>query len=508
MNESINHKVTQLTDLLEAHITGNLSVEEAQKKVQQEYTKVTADELALAEQELTKRGIKDSVVYDNMESFLLIFQDVLKAPDLHLADWHPIRTYQRENEAVEGLLKKAEGLSRSRFVLNQWAEIIEGLMQYETHLSRKQNQLYPAFERQGFDRPSKIMWTLDDAVRSAFREAAGLLKDGQEEAFLSQYDKAVTLLKELIEKENVVLFPAAMEMIRTKEFLAIRQGDDEIGYCLIDPPPQAPMAPETANTDKAGSGEAGFMKELQQLLQKHGMGAASGEMDVRQGKLTLEQINLIFRHLPIDLSYVDENELVRFYSDTKHRVFPRSPGVIGRDVKNCHPRESVHTVEEIIKAFREGREDEAEFWLEINGKFIYIYYTAVRDDEGNFKGVLEMMQDATHIRSLEGSQRLLTWDSKDHKNAKADTGSEVPYESSHGFTPGTTIGEAIKRYPALRNWLPTLSPQYKKLTNPLAFKAMANIATLDMVAQRGGFTANELMRKLDQWADSQTEEEN
>ncbi len=507
MNESINHKVTQLTDLLEAHITGNLSVEEARQKVQLEFTEVTADELALAEQELTKRGIKDSVVYDNMESFLLIFQEVLKAPDLHLADWHPIRTYQRENEAVEKLLKKAEELSRSRFVLNQWTEIIEGLMQYEIHLSRKQNQLYPAFEHHGFDRPSKIMWTLDDAVRSAFREAAGLLKDGEKDTFLSQYDKAVTLLKELIEKENVVLFPAAMEMIRTKEFLAIRQGDDEIGYCLIDPPPQAGVVSKKTNSPKPEPAESGFMKDLQQLLQKHGMSGASGEMDVRQGKLTLEQINLIFRHLPIDLSYVDENELVRFYSDTKHRVFPRSPGVIGRDVKNCHPRESVHTVEEIIRAFREGREDEAEFWLEMNGKFIYIYYTAVRDDEGNFKGVLEMMQDATHIRSLEGSQRLLSWDSRDHENAKADTGSEASYESSHGFTPGTTIGEVIKRYPALRSWLPTLSPQYKKLTNPIAFKAMANIATLDMVAQRGGFTAWELMQKLDQWADSQTREE-
>ncbi|MFT4105229.1 MAG: PAS domain-containing protein [Lacrimispora sp.] len=507
MNGSTNQNTGRLADILEAHIAGNLSVEEARQKVQQEFTEVTADELALAEQELTKRGVKDSVVYDSMESFLLIFQDVLKAPDLHLADWHPIRTYQRENEAVEELLKKAEGLSRSRFVLNQWAEVIEGLLQYEIHLSRKQNQLYPAFEQQGFDRPSKIMWTLDDAVRSALRTAATLLRDGQEEEFLSQYDRAAALLKELIEKESIVLFPAAMEMIRTKEFLAIRRGDDEIGYCLIDPPPQAPMPSGTAKTDEEETGEDGFMKDLQQLLQKHGMGAAAGEMDVRQGKLTLEQINLIFRHLPIDLSYVDENELVRFYSDTKHRVFPRSPGVIGRNVKNCHPRESVHTVEEIIKAFREGREDEAEFWLEMGGKFIYIYYTAVRDDKGAFKGVLEMMQDATHIRSLEGSQRLLTWDSKDHGQAKAHTGSEASYESSHGFTPETTIGDAIKRYPALRSWLPTLSPQYKKLTNPLAFKAMAHIATLDMVAQRGGFTVNELIRELDQWADSQAEEE-
>ena len=134
--------------------------------------------------------------------------------------------------------------------------------------------------------------------------------------------------------------------------------------------------------------------------------------DVRQGKLTLEQINLIYQHLPIDLSFVDENEIVKFYSDTKHRVFPRSKGIIGRDVKNCHPRESVHTVEQIIDAFRNGEQDEAEFWLEMNGKFIYIYYVAVRNHDGEFRGVLEMMQDATRIRSLTGSRKLLTWENR------------------------------------------------------------------------------------------------
>ena len=116
--------------------------------------------------------------------------------------------------------------------------------------------------------------------------------------------------------------------------------------------------------------------------------------------------------MKVDLSYVDENDIVKFYTDTEHRVFPRSAGVIGRMVQNCHPRESVATVEAIIKAFRNGDQDEAEFWIEKNGRFIYIIYNAVRDDQGNFRGVLEMMQDVTHIRSLTGNRKLLSWDNK------------------------------------------------------------------------------------------------
>ena len=142
-------------------------------------------------------------------------------------------------------------------------------------------------------------------------------------------------------------------------------------------------------------------------------------LDVATGKLALEQINLIYKHMPVDLSFIDESEIVKFYADTKRRVFLRSAGVIGRDVKNCHPRESVANVPEIIDAFCKGERDETNFWLELHGKFIYIYYIAVRDENGVFKGVLEMMQDITRIRSLEGKCTLVTWD-----DLKKNTGSD------------------------------------------------------------------------------------
>lgn len=166
---------------------------------------------------------------------------------------------------------------------------------------------------------------------------------------------------------------------------------------------------QNASNLSAANFDPNFLIKLANLVAKYGLNdqktAQNEVLDVATGKLTLKQINLIYKHMPTGLSFVDENEIVKFYADTKRRVFPLSAGVIGRDVKNCHLRESVASVPEIIDAFCKGERDETNFWLELHGKFIYIYYIAVRDENGVFKGVLEMMQDITRIRSLEGNAR-------------------------------------------------------------------------------------------------------
>ena len=240
------------------------------------------------------------------------------------------------------------------------------------------------------------------------------------------------------------------------------------------------------------------MNDLASLLSKYNMGNEAKKenevLDVKQGKLTLDQINLIYKHMPVDLSFVDENEIVKFYTDTKHRVFPRSAGVIGRDVKNCHPRESVSTVMQIIDAFRKGEQEEAEFWLETNGKFIYITYTAVRDENGKFKGVLEMMQDVTRIRSLTGERRLLMWES----SAKNSEGKEGESKSEYGLNESSVIGDIIDKYPYIKEFMPTLAPEYTKLLDPVQYMIMSKVATLDMIAERGGFTVPELIGKIEE----------
>ncbi len=136
----------------------------------------------------------------------------------------------------------------------------------------------------------------------------------------------------------------------------------------------------------------------------------AGALGLDTGHLSLEQINLLLTHLPVDLTFVDENDRVAYYSEGPERIFPRSPAIIGREVRNCHPPKSLHIVNKILDAFKSGSRDTAEFWIELGGKFIYIRYFALRDANSNYRGTLEVSQDLTRIRKLEGQQRLLDWD--------------------------------------------------------------------------------------------------
>ena len=200
--------------------------------------------------------------------------------------------------------------------------------------------------------------------------------------------------------------------------------------------------------------------------------------------------------------------IVKFYSDTAHRIFPRSKNVIGRDVKNCHPRKSVHIVEEIIEKFRNGEQDFAEFWINKPGLFIYICYSAVKDKDGNFRGILEMMQDCTRIRSLQGSQTLLNWEngtmnSEEVKEEKLEeTTEESPREESSNsqipldsINKDTYLKDLIKAYPNLKKDMIKISERFKILQGPLA-TVMLPKATLEKVSEKGDIDLNTLIEKI------------
>lgn len=136
-----------------------------------------------------------------------------------------------------------------------------------------------------------------------------------------------------------------------------------------------------------------------------------GLCDLMTGSLTRDQIVMMLNHLPLDITFVDENDEVRYFSGARDRIFPRSEAIIGRKVQNCHPPESVHVVNQIIESFRNGSRNHADFWLDARKRFIHIRYFAMRDDKGNYKGTLEVSQDVTEIRELKGEQRLLSWNS-------------------------------------------------------------------------------------------------
>ena len=519
-----NERYRIIVSIKEDYLDGKLSLEEGNRILKEKLGTCTPDEFAYAEQSL-KGVYKDEEILDKMDDLLNLFDGVLVRAENEYPENHPLWVYLEEINAVEKVAREAdELLKQEKFIKNPWLGIFDSLAQWRTHLSRKQNQLYPMLEEHGFDRPTRIMWTFDDGVRDAISASYALLREDKYEEFLASVPETLEKLRDLNSKELEVLLPTSYKLLSDEEFVRMSKNDHEIGYAIIDPPGLyvVPGINDSAahlnrnNSSQNGAVSNEFLNDLAGLLSKYvgpvGGAAVSKDavLDVATGKLTLEQINLLFRHLPVDLSYVDENELVKFYSDTPHRIFPRSANVIGREVKNCHPAKSVHVVEEIVEKFRSGEQSQAEFWINKPGLFIYVIYTAVRDENGKFRGVLEMMQDCTHIRELEGSRTLLTWDKTDfvgdiskEKSLAQEAAEEVEEAPLMADADGrfhidakTTLSNLIKQSPDIVEYLISLNPKFEKLKTPMV-KVMAKVATIKMIAERGDFDVNDLIGKID-----------
>ena len=522
-----NERYRIIVSVKEDYLEGKLSLEEGNRILKEKLGTCTPDEFAYAEQSL-KGVYKDEEILDKMDDLLNLFDGVLVRAENEYPENHPLWVYLEEINAVEKVALEAdELLKQEKFIKNPWLGIFDSLAQWRTHLSRKQNQLYPMLEDHGFDRPTRIMWTFDDGVRDAISASYALLREDKYDEFLASVPETLEKLRDLNSKELEVLLPTSYKLLSDEEFVRMSKNDHEIGYAIIDPPglyvvPGINDSAAQLNANNSGQNGVSneFLNDLAGLLSKY-VGPVGGAavnkdavLDVATGKLTLEQINLLFRHLPVDLSYVDENELVKFYSDTPHRIFPRSANVIGREVKNCHPAKSVHIVEEIVEKFRSGEQSQAEFWINKPGLFIYVIYTAVRDENGKFRGVLEMMQDCTHIRELEGSRTLLTWDKTDFmgntgssndkdKSLAQEAAEEVEEEPLTADADGkfhidakTTLSNLIKQSPEVVDYLISLNPKFEKLKTPMV-KVMAKVATIKMIAERGDFDVNDLIGKID-----------
>ena len=520
-----NERYRIIVSIKEDYLDGKLSLEEGNRILKEKLGTCTPDEFAYAEQSL-KGVYKDEEILEKMDDLLELFDGVLVRAENEYPENHPLWAYLEEINAVEKVALEAdELLKQEKFIKNPWLGVFDSLAEWRTHLSRKQNQLYPMLEDHGFDRPTRIMWTFDDAVRDAISASYALLREDKYEEFLASVPETLAKLRDLNSKELEVLLPTSYKLLSDEEFVRMSKNDHEIGYAIIQAPglyvvPGINDSAAQLNGNNSAQGGAAvsneFLNDLAGLLSKY-VGPVGGApvgkdavLDVATGKLTLEQINLLFRHLPVDLSYVDENELVKFYSDTPHRIFPRSANVIGREVKNCHPAKSVHIVEEIVEKFRSGEQSQAEFWINKPGLFIYVIYTAVRDENGKFRGVLEMMQDCTHIRELEGSRTLLTWDKTDfvgdggkEKSLAQEAAEEVEEEPLTTDANGrfhidakTTLSNLIKQCPDIVDHLISLNPKFEKLKTPMV-KVMAKVATIKMMAERGDFEVDDLISKID-----------
>jgi DUF438 domain-containing protein len=310
-------------------------------------------------------------------------------------DGHPVRTYLEENLLIRALMAELEAINISEG-LDTFSEIFERLAKVDLHFTRKENQLFPYLEKYGWTSPSQGMWTFHDQIRDQVKLVRKEVVGGNKTTILLETQQLFRFLEQIMNVEEQRLLPRAMQMLSEDEWKEFKEGDKEIGW-MFDKAP----TPYPADT---------YIHPSQDTKKRKLPFGIEDKTHYDEGYLTPEQVNSIFRILPVDITYVNEHDQVVFYNRGEDRVFPRSAGIIGREVRFCHPPKSVDQVIKILEEFKAGRQDLAEFWINFKGQFIHIQYFAVRDPDRTYRGVIEMSQDVTHVRGLEGEQRLLDWE--------------------------------------------------------------------------------------------------
>ncbi len=313
-----------------------------------------------------------------------------------LPEGHPVKVYFEENLLINELLAEIFKIDiKSDF--EAFFNVFNQLAQVEKKFARKENQLFPYLEKYGWTGPSQGMWAFHDEIRDMFRDIRARIEEKDFEGIPAVLETIASELQRLFQIEEIRLFPNALELLKEDDWKAMKVGDEEIGWMLRERPTLYPADDEYVHPS--------MDTEKRELL-----GSVLGQIKLDEGYLSSEQINLLLQFMPVDLTYVDENDRVLFYNRGEERVFPRSAGIIGREVRFCHPPKSVDTVLRILEEFKAGTKDEAEFWINFKGNVIHIRYFALRDKKNNYKGVIEMSQDITEIQKLEGERRLLDWD--------------------------------------------------------------------------------------------------
>ncbi len=291
----------------------------------------------------------------------------------------------RRLKEIRPLLKQLNKTPADQVLRKQMAGIVSGLLEYEKYYQIKENVLFPFIESNLEEyRCLQLMWSFHDDIKRNIKSLSILLSDEKPDMKkLNRLSGDIFFnMYAIIFREERILFPYLEEIIVEDDLQSLFKDSLEIGFPYYTP---------AATTTKEHSSAQPDLNAI----------------DLKSGSLTVEQIILLFNHLPVDITFVDENNKVKFFSTPEHRIFPRTNTIIGRDVHNCHPPESVHIVEKIIDSFRSGRKDMVSFWIRMKEEFILIRYFALHDDEGNYRGVIEVSQEVSGIQELEGEKRLL-----------------------------------------------------------------------------------------------------
>ena len=409
MSEIIDNRAQRIRTLkhIVQHLHAGKPAAEVKQMLETMVSETDHSEIVAMEQELLAEGMPVEHLQNMCDLHSQVTRGIMSRKLVQIAPpelppGHPLDTFKRENEALRASLKRMTEAMQAIHALPDdadpspllmaWRQCSNEMMDIDKHYQRKEHALFSYLEKHGITGPSKVMWAKDDEVRRLLKDLNSALQ--ARSASVTDWklvaarlgEPAARAVEEMIYKEENILLPMARNTLTEEEWAEIWAASPRYGWCLVEP-------------------RTGYQPDVAQAPAETSTGIA-----LPAGNLASQQLIAIFNALPVDLTFVDADDRVAFFSEGPDRIFARSKAIIGRKVQHCHPPRSVEVVDRILEDFREGRQSVAEFWINFMGKFVHIRYFAVRGENGEYLGTLEVTQDVSRIRALEGEQRLLEYD--------------------------------------------------------------------------------------------------
>lgn len=399
MSSSNNTPVEVLKSILKRLHAGE-SADQVREEFAATFDGIDAASIAQAERQLIlEEGVSVDEIRNLCDVHASVVQNQVIAPDGKTELGHPLMIFEEENKGLDAFLHGKYAVDKAAYVASRSGETflhtLKTLYKVDRHYSRKENLMFPYLERNGVTAPPKVMWAVDDEIRQLIKDAIAQVEQGEYNAehFTAMEEK----IKSMITKENNILKPMLVDNLTPEDWTVVAQESPQIGFAFAEH--IAGASPSDAKAWARG-------EEITESAEAKAWDS-SKEINLPSGYFAGKELQAMLDTLPCDLTFVNAEGNVQYFSEGKIRVFPRTRTIIGRKVEDCHPPKSLHVVEELIESFKNGEKDEESFWIQRGGMFVLIRYYAVRDAEGTYLGVLEVTEEISGLRSLEGQKTLL-----------------------------------------------------------------------------------------------------
>lgn len=403
MSEFINNSEMRkqtIKDIIKQLHEGK-TVEEVKQQFEEAFEDVSASEITAAEAALIAEGVPASEIQRLCDVHASVFKGTIEEIHQHpsnaiLIPGHPLNTLMRENLAISRIInQEIKPYLQNLDDKESYQYLLEGvnhLSQIELHYQKKENLFFPYMEKYGIVAPPQVMWGVDDEIRADIKEIKTLLEQNSklDSVIIQKIEDVMTRVEEMIFKEENIMAPMLLDHLTQEEWKKIADESREIGFLIKKVSEWNPVI-STKDVE---------VKEEENVQE--------GLIKLPSGIFNTEQLTWMLNTLPFDITFVDKDDFVKYFSEGKERTFIRTRSIIGRNVSNCHPPASVHIVEKIVSDFKTGRKDQEDFWIKLGDKFVLIRYYAVRNDQGEYLGVLEVTQDIKEIQQIVGEKRLVS----------------------------------------------------------------------------------------------------